>query len=197
MCGQVCGQTPTFCGSSKMQAEGEDAGSNSISSKRAVRDKEGDQKGGWDRSASLGAPGCCPAVLIAGGPFSGCELSALLPKSKSSSQSSSCGGPPAWAERVGPYYRVPEPPLHQAGLEQRLTRLWAPGMGWDLSWEDSPPGIQCCPAKGHTLGCFPSRRTKPQVQPWVLTSGQVLTAVLQDLFGQQFPRGAEEGGAEL
>ena len=85
VCGQVCGQTPTFCGSSKMQAEGEDAGSDSISSKRAVRDREGDQKGGWDRSASLGAPGCSPAVLIAGGPFSGCELWALLPKSKSSS----------------------------------------------------------------------------------------------------------------
>ena len=93
VCGQ-CGQIPTFCGSSRMQAEGEGAESNSISSKRAVGDREGDQKRGWDRNASLGAPGCCPAVPIAGGPFSGFELWDLLPKTKSSSQSSSCGGPP-------------------------------------------------------------------------------------------------------
>lgn len=95
VCGQVCGQTPTFfCGSLRMQAEGEGAESNSISSKRAVGDIEGDQKGGWDRNASPGAPGCCPAIPIAGVPFAGFELWDLLPKSKSSSQSSSCGGPP-------------------------------------------------------------------------------------------------------
>ena len=46
----------------------------------------------------LGAPGCCPAIPIAGVPFSGFVLWDLLPKSKSSSQSSSCGEPPAWAE---------------------------------------------------------------------------------------------------
>ena len=63
MCGQMHGQTPTFfCGPSGVQAEGEDAGSKTTSSKRAVGGGEGDQRGGWDRNTSLRAPCLCPAT---------------------------------------------------------------------------------------------------------------------------------------
>lgn len=62
-------ERPTFCGTSSMQAKGEDTGSENTSSKRSVR--EGGQRSGWDHNASLMAPGLCPTHPLARAPLSG------------------------------------------------------------------------------------------------------------------------------
>ena len=175
MCGQVCGQTPTFfCGSSRMQAEGEGAESNSISSKRAVGDIEGDQKGGWDRNASVGAPGCCPAIPIAGVPFAGFLSFGIFCPSPSPAHS-------------------PAP----VGDLQSRSLLYGPGAFLPhtrLAWNNSSPGCGLqgwdgiCPGRIHpwvsstaqqkatylvgiTVGFFllsePNLRSSPGCSPWV------------------------------
>lgn len=163
--------------------------SNNISSKRAVGDREETKKGGWDQDASRGTGllSCHPHSWV---PSLALCFGIYCPKSKSSSQSSSCGDlQPGQSGRSLPQQRSRASP-HQAGLEQLLTRLWAPGMGWDLSWEDSPLGIQCCPAKGYMLGGHhcgfsfsvnQTSRSSPGCSPWVrystLSSRSVQAAV--------------------
>lgn len=133
--GQMDGERPTFCGTSSTQAKGEGTGSENTSSKRSVR--EGGQRGGWDRDASLMAPGLCPTSPLARGPLYGfldslphvqIQLPGHLPWGTSSlgRASRSCS-------------RLLElPPLPALAWGYAPTGLWAPrGRVWT----------------GFTLGC--------------------------------------------